>query len=81
MLNANGAEWQYHLGGGLSFAKAQGINGACGGINEVGFWVTARQEVVRCLLARSRLRLDPDLWNARLEQMAREGQEDLAFNQ
>lgn len=81
MLNANGAEWQNHLGGGLSFAKAQGVNGSCGGINEVCFWVTARQEVVRCILSKSRLRYDPDLWNARLERMAQDGQEDLAFNQ
>ncbi|KIW66364.1 hypothetical protein PV04_05700 [Phialophora macrospora] len=81
MLSTNGVEWHNHLGGGLSFAKAQGISGSCGGINEVVFWATARQEVVRCILARSRLRLDPDLWNARLDRMAQDGQEDLAFNQ
>ncbi|GAB1198632.1 hypothetical protein APSETT444_007959 [Aspergillus pseudonomiae] len=81
MLDAPASDWQRHLDGVFSFSKLRRVNGSSGGIEQAGFWSTARQDVVCSIMHRSKLRLDPDLWAIDLEHIGQEGSEDLVNNQ
>ncbi|KAE8402812.1 hypothetical protein BDV37DRAFT_272531 [Aspergillus pseudonomiae] len=73
MLDAPASDWQRHLDGVFSFSKLRRVNGSSGGIEQAGFWSTARQDVVCSIMHRSKLRLDPDLWAIDLEHIGQEG--------
>lgn len=81
MMDANESEWQKHLEGVFTFGQMGGINGACGGIEQAGFWAIARQEVVRSIVKKTILRSDPNTWTIDLENIGKEGDKDLVFNQ
>lgn len=81
MLDAPTSDWQRHLDGVFSFGRVQGVNGSSGGISQAAFWSIARQEVASAIINRSKLRFDPDFWDADLENIGQEGSEDLVNNQ
>ena len=81
MLDAPTADWQRHLDGVFSVSRMQRINGSSGGISQAAFWSIARQEVACAIIHRSGLRLDPDSWFVDLENIGREGSDDLVNNQ
>ncbi|RKL41532.1 hypothetical protein BFJ72_g5424 [Fusarium proliferatum] len=78
MMDATGSDWQAHLEGISQIGKIRGINGTCGGLEEAGFWCFARQEVVCCLINRSKPRIDPESWYEILGQRTEVGREDMA---
>jgi hypothetical protein len=78
MIDATGSDWQAHLEGISQIGKMRGINGTCGGLEEAAFWCFARQEVVCCLINRSKPRIDPESWYEILGQRTEVGREDMA---